>query len=363
MMPTSVNSFPRETRFRACFSDQRLTPLIAGGEFCCRFALLALLALLAATEIARAQPPERSVKHILSAVVGLRAQVPEEARTAAVLGTERVGSGIVIDGQGLVLTIGYLTLEADRVVLALRPGESPEVAAQVLAYDHDTGFGLVRAMEPLEGVSPIPLGDSDIPAVGSAVIIASYGGEDAARPALLADRREFAGYWEYLLDDALLITPPHPLYGGAALIHPSGTLIGVGSLIVRDATADGQPLTSNLFVPINRLKPILGELLTSGRGPAPHRPWLGIYTEEMNGQLVVRRVAEDGPAHRAGVTPGSVIDTVGGQKVTTMADFYRKLWSLGGPGDPVPLTLLTLEGGVEQLSVTAGDRHRWLRIP
>ena len=328
-----------------------------------RFALLAFSLLLTSPGLVAAELGTPSVPAILSAVVGVRAYVDEGARTAPALGTERVGSGIVIDSSGLILTIGYLILEARRVVVAARPGESPDVEASVVAYDHDTGFGLLRALEALPGVTPMALGDSDAPAPGDALIVASYGGEEAARPGLVLDRREFAGYWEYLLEDAIIVTPPHPLYGGAALVDPSGHLVGVGSLIVRDSTADGQPVVSNLYVPVNPLKPILGTLLETGRGPGPARPWLGIYTAELDGRLVIRQVARDGPAERAGVTPGSIIDEVAGQSVAGMADFYRKLWALGGPGDPVSLTLLTLDGSISRLTVTAGDRHAWLHLP
>jgi S1-C subfamily serine protease len=308
------------------------------------------------------EPAAQEIERILSAVIGLRAEVPESAHSAEGLGTQRAGSGVVIDSRGLVLTIGYLVLEARRVYLAPQPGEGPEIAATVLAYDHSTGFGLVRASAPLD-VTPIPLGDSDAVAVGTPLIVASYGGPDAARPSLLVDRREFAGYWEYLLENALFASPPHPLFGGAALIAPDGTLVGIGSLIVDDARRGDEAVVGNMFVPINQLKPILGELLTTGRGPGPPRPWLGMHSEEVQGRLFVRRVTEDGPAARAGLVAGTIVTAVNGNAVTTLSALYRTLWAAGGPGTRIRLTVLDADGTLAERVVTAGDRYEYMVPP
>jgi S1-C subfamily serine protease len=329
------------------------------GNPAARLVCAALLALAGAGPGRAAAP--RDAQTILSAVVGVRAEVPPAARTAPALGTRRSGTGVVIDGHGLIVTTGYLILEADRVFVASVPGHTPEVPAEVLAYDHDSGLGLLRARETLP-VSPMPLGDSDAPARGAALIAASHGGAAGVQPAVLLDRREFAGYWEYLLEDALFTAPPHPLFGGAALIDPDGALLGIGSLIVADAGRDGTPVPGNMFIPINRLKSILGALLATGRGPGPARPWLGIHSEDHDGRVVIRRVTNEGPAARAGVQAGTAIVAVAGIAVHDMADFYRKLWVAAAPGDAVTLSLLGLDGSRREVSVTAGDRHHWLNL-
>jgi S1-C subfamily serine protease len=302
------------------------------------------------------------MEHILSAVVGLRAEVPEEARTAEGLGTDRTGSGVVIDAGGLVLTVGYLVMEATRITVSPRPGEAPDVPADFLAYDHATGLGLARAREPLD-VTPIPLGDSDATAVGSPVVVASYGGPSHARPALLVDRREFAGYWEYLLADALFTSPPHPLFGGAALIDVDGALIGIGSLVVNDARLGDEPVVGNMFIPVNALKPILGELLSSGRGPGPQRPWLGLHCDALHGRVMVRRVSPDGPAERAGVIAGSIVSAVNDAPVGSLTEFYRAVWASGDAGATVHLTLLTPGGDLRDVAVESSDRYEYLRLP
>lgn len=318
-----------------------------------------LLLLLCAVP-APAAPP-RDVQTILSAVLGVRAEVPQDAHTASSLGTRRGGSGVVIDGNGLILTTGYLILEATRVYVVPNQEQAAAVPAEIVAYDHDSGFGLLRATQPLQ-VTPMPLGDSDAIAQGATLIAASHGGATAVRPAVLVSRRDFTGYWEYLLEDALFTAPPHPLFGGAALIDPDGALVGIGSLIVPDAGPGETLLAGNMFIPINRLKSILGALLSTGRGPGPARPWLGIHSQELAGRVVVRRVTEHSPAAQAGVPVGGVILAVAGTPVSGVADFYRKLWAAARPGDVVTLSLLTTDGGQRDLAVTAGDRYQWLQL-
>ena len=253
----------------------------------------ALLGLLSAA----AADDGKSVEELLTAVVGVFATVPEQARTAAALGTERFGSGVVIDSSGLIVTIGYLILEAEKVEIVL-PNEEL-VPVEVLAYDYETGFGLLRAPAEVE-IPPMRLGSSSRLLQGDKLLIASYGGEQTVRPAVFAGAREFVGYWEYLLEDALFTVPPYARFGGAALISPSGKLVGIGSLSVADAFyGEDTIVPGNMFLPIDRLKSVMGDLLTDGRSSGPQRPWLGIYTEEVEGILMVRRIAADGPAYRA----------------------------------------------------------------
>jgi S1-C subfamily serine protease len=304
---------------------------------------LALMLLAPLTSLGQEQATAPGVDQLLAAVVGVQAQVPEHARTAQALGTQRVGSGIVIDGNGLIVTIGYLILEASRVQVAVTDNKLLE--AEILAYDHETGFGLLRTSASMD-VVPMHLGDSSDLGQGDQLLVAGFGGRQAARPVVLVSRRDFAGYWEYLLD---------------ALVNGRGELVGVGSLMVADAYRGHQPLAGNMFLPVDRLKDVLGDLLTAGRSRAVSRPWLGLYLSEVDGLLMVQRLAEDGPAARAGLQLGDIVLGVAGQPVTSMADFYRKLWAEGEPGDKVALTLL--EGAqMHEVKVTAGDRYEWLRF-
>jgi len=309
-----------------------------------------------------AQGTQDSVARIMSAVVGIKAAIDPKARTAESLGTTREGTGVLIGTDGLVVTIGYLILEATKVEVVDVDGKW--IAADIVAYDHNTGFGLLRARSPIAG-TVMELGASAGLAREDAVMVISRIGARPAMGALVADRREFAGYWEYLLQDAIFTVPPHPQFGGAALIDRSGRLVGIGSLIVGDAVKADTPVPGNMFLPIDALKPIMDELVANGRTQAPKRPWLGIYSEDNGGRVVVARVAKDGPAEAAGIKPGDVIVGVGGRRVADMADFYRKIWSTRMPGDAVPIDLVpfgTTELAIKRIPVSSRDRYDWLRL-
>lgn len=297
---------------------------------------------------------------ILSAVVAVEALVPDDARTAALLGDERLGTGIVIDGAGLVVTIGYLILEAtDTWILT---GGGQRVPADILAYDHETGLGLLRAQASLDKVVPMALGDSDALVEGTPAIIASYRGPGVLQPVMTVSRRDFAGYWEYLLEDAIFTSPPYRLFGGAALMSTGGRLVGVGSLIVPDAAPEPTSAPGNMFVPVTQLKAVLADLIVSGRSASPLRPWLGVYAKESDdGRVVVLSLADEGPAREAGIEPGDVIVSAGDSRVDGLADFYRKLWNGRGPGDRVALTV-ERDDESHSIEVLGGNRYRWLRL-
>jgi S1-C subfamily serine protease len=295
----------------------------------------------------------------LDGVVQVDATVPPDARTAAALGTHREGTGVVIDDDGLILTIGYLILEAAEVTIR-GVGPAP-VPAQIVAYDAESGFGILRATERL-GVTPIPLGSSEGLRPMQPLLVASRVGELDATGVYLVDRRDFAGYWEYLLEDAIFTAPAHGQFGGAALLDEGRRLVGIGSLFVGDAgTRGGRQIAGNMFVPIEQLGPIMADLLRHGRRQAPARPWLGLFAEEHKGRVFVTRVTPDGPAEAAGVTANDLILGVGGQPVDGLADFYRKLWTQGDAGVQVPLNLLR-GMGTATIKVRSADRYRHLRL-
>lgn len=304
-----------------------------------------------------AQSGDPRVAEVLSAVVAVESKVPANARTAPALGTERAGSGVVIDADGLIVTIGYLILEASEVTVTALGGQP--TAAEIVAYDHATGFGLIRAKSPL-GVKPMPLGRSNAVTEFDRLLVTAFGGVQAVRPAVAVSRREFAGYWEYLLDGAIFTSPPYPMFGGAALLDSNGHLVGIGSLVVGDALQGERMLPGNMFVPIDALKSVMGDLLSHGRSGGA-RPWIGVYSHEVDGVVVVQRVAEDGPAARAGVRAGDVIVGIDGQPITTLAGLYRALWNDREPGDRVSITLLRGEE-LRPVSVETADRYAWLNL-
>jgi S1-C subfamily serine protease len=287
--------------------------------------------------------------------VGLHARVPADAFTAGVLGMERMGNGVLIREDGVVLTIGYLVTEADQVELTANDGST--VAGHVLGFDHQTGFGLVQALEPLE-LPVMPLGDSKTLVVGERVVVGGAGGRTHSVGARVVAREEFAGYWEYVLDDAIFTRPAHPVWSGSALIGPRGDLLGIGSLHVQQRVPGGAA-SLNMMVPIELLGPIYEDLLR-GRTEQPGRPWLGLFAQELEGTVVIIGVTSDGPAKRAGLREGDIVLAVGGQEVNGLADFYRSIWALGPAGVDVPLTL-DREGDVFEVRITSRDRRSYLK--
>ncbi len=294
----------------------------------------------------------------LDAVVLLRSEIPEDAFTAPLLGTERAGNGIVIRDDGLVLTIGYLITEASVIWLATNKGTA--VGGFPIAYDQATGFGLVQPLGKL-GVRAIERGSASAIRVGENVVVAGHGGRAHALKATVFAKREFAGYWEYVLDEALFTTPAHPQWGGAALIGPDGKLAGIGSLLVQEKI-DAGTIQGNMLVPIDLLEPILDDLLKTGKANRPPRPWLGLYTAEAGNRIVVAGLAPGGPAERAGVAVGDMLLEVAGGKPASLADVWRKVWRLGSAGAVVPLKLAR-GGKISDLSVTTADRSDFLKKP
>jgi S1-C subfamily serine protease len=294
----------------------------------------------------------------LAASVGLRAIVPADAFTADTLGTERTGNGVLIR-DGVVLTIGYLITEAETIWLHLSDGRA--VPGHVLAYDQETGFGLVQALARVE-LPALPIGQSKAAKIGDPVVVAGAGGRKHSVVARVVAKQEFAGNWEYVLDEAIFTAPAHPFWGGTAMIGRGGELLGIGSLQVQQVRDTGTPEPLNMIVPIDLLKPILDDLLTMGRPNRPPRPWLGLNATEIDDKIVVARVSTSGPARRANLRTGDIVLAVAGNEVSELAGFFRSVWSLGKAGVEVPLTVYR-DGRTIEVRVTSGDRNRFLKGP
>ncbi len=320
------------------------------------FAFVLAVGVLAASPV-RAQ--SGGLESTFGAIVHLKTYVPAEARTAATLGREREGTAIVIDGTGLLLTIGYLMVEASGGEVRFADGRT--VLAQVIGYDQDSGLGLMRAAEAPRGVKPIALGKSSDLKARDPVVIAAAGGPDAAIPAFIVSRRTFAGNWEYMLDQAIWTSPPHPSWSGAALLDTSGKLVGIGSLIVANAAGAESASPGNVFVPIDLLSPILADLIDDGKVAGPVRPWLGMTVEAVRGRLFVARVTPEGPAEKAGIKRGDVIVSVKGAQPDTLDELFRTLWAQGPAGTTLEFELLQ-DGAVRRMAVPSVDRRSYLKL-
>ena len=299
------------------------------------------------------------LERALRAVVGVKSYVPGDAFTAQTLGTERAGSGAVIRETGLVATIGYLITEAETVWLTA--GDGRAIPGHALAYDQETGFGLVQALGRLD-LPALEIGDSDRVKVGDQVVFAASGGRHHAVETRVVGRQEFAGYWEYLLDDAFFTAPAHPFWGGGALLGSDGKLLGTGSLILQQGDGRGRRLDMNMIVPIGLLAPILDELLTYGRVNRPARPWLGMYATENDDEIVVGGVSDGGPADKAGIRQGDRIVSVADEEVTDLGGLWRRVWASGSAGADVRLRLAR-ERGVVPVTIRSADRAAFLKSP
>src|SRR6266700_7928097 len=287
----------------------------------------------------------------MSAVVGLRSVVPEDAFTAQTLGTERAGNGVLIRDSGLVLTIGYLITEAESIWLS--PSVGHPVPGHALAYDQETGFGLVQALARLD-VPALPIGESGKAVIGDRVVVAGVGGRQRSVASRIVAKQEFAGYWEYVLDEAIFTAPAHPNWGGTAMIGPAGDLLGIGSLQLERASDKGKSEHLNMIVPIDDLKPVIDDLIKFGKPNRPARPWLGLYATEVEDRIVVVGLAARGPAQEADIRTGDVILAVDGREVSELATTFRKVWSLGQAGVAVPL-LIYRDGKTMEVTIKSSD--------
>jgi S1-C subfamily serine protease len=299
------------------------------------------------------------LERAFNAVVGLRAIIPNDAYTAETLGTERAGNGVLIRGNGLVLTIGYLITEAETIWLSLNDGRS--VPGHVLGYDQETGFGLVQALAKLD-MPALEIGQSTAAAIGERVVVAGAGGRQRSVAARIVAKQEFAGYWEYVLDEAIFTAPAHPNWGGTALIGPAGDLLGIGSLQLQHAVEKGQAQNINMIVPIDLLNPILDDLMKFGRRNAPPRPWLGLYATEVENRLVIVGLADKGPAKKADLRTGDIVLSVAGKEVRDLASFFRRVWAQGEAGVDVPVSIYR-DGDTMDVRVKSSERNRFLKGP
>jgi len=345
---------------RAMADSATSMTMAVGRKACASLSLACLAATLAvaAEPAPRSAPPARGAQQEFSvdalSVVKVRSKVVANARTSRSLGAQREGTGVVIDSEGLVLTIGYLIIEAETVELSTADGRA--FPASVIGYDNASGFGLLKALRPLP-VKPVQFGQSASIAEREMVLIVGF---DGVAPAYVVSRRPFVGYWEYLLDEAIYTAPATVNWSGAALLNREGRLLGIGSLVVNDAMGTRTQVPGNMFVPIDLLKPMLGDLIATGRSSGKPRPWLGINTQEVQGNVIVTRVSPESPAEDASLRTGDIIVGLDGQAIKGQADFYNRLWSHGVAGVDIPLDVLR-GGRIENVTVKSVDREQYLR--
>lgn len=303
-----------------------------------------------------------------AAVVGIRVKAVEDASSAQTLGLNRTGSGVVIEPDGLILTIGYLLVEAQQIEIITQ--DNKILPATAVAYDVATGFGLVKPLLPLHGVAPVKLGSLQDLKPGEPLIAATGAttdGQDGdVSTTRLISTRAFTGNWEYHIDTALFTSPPVSAgsgnHSGAPLFNLKGEVIGIGSLLVMDASGENRRLPGNMFVPVDLLKPVLSEMKQSGRSRQSYRPWLGLTSTDQSGEVQIVRISANSPAENAGLQVGEVVLAVDGKDVSTLESFYKMLWAHTSPDEPVSLTLRS-DDKVKVVVLTPEDRMLTLKKP
>jgi serine protease Do len=315
------------------------------------------LALQAQDAAAQGRLLDRDADAVLSAIVHVKMKALAGARSSANLGPERQGTGILIDAKGHIVTIGYVVVEADSIEITTQAKQT--VPAVLAGYDHATGLGLLRALQPIEGARPLEMGSADALGHQEPVMVLPFGGRGSASLGYVMSKRKFTASWEYLLDSALFVSPPTMQWAGAALVSREGRLVGVGSLLLR-AVAPDQAVPGNMFVPVDALKPILADLIATGRRAGPPRPWLGLGTEELHGHLLVTTVTAEGPAALAGIKRGDIVVGIGPEAVRSHEELYRRMWSMGAAGIEIPLKVV--QGAqLKEIRVKSMDRSRHFR--
>lgn len=294
----------------------------------------------------------------LDAVVRIKSLFPADGDSTAELGRERTGNGVVIDAEGTILTLSFLTWNAEKIEV-MGPDKQP-VAASLIGYDPNTGFSLLRTDKPL-GITPLILGQSSALAVGDRAIAAGAGGDRELQLTQVVSRREFAGAWEYLLEDAIFVAPAFEDFSGAALMNSKGQLVGLGYLFLPIIVQGHGFIPCNMFIPIDTLRPVLADLKDFGRPLKPRRPWLGIHAEESHGRIFITKVTAGSPAEKAGLQVEDMIVSVDGKVVKGLADFYRKIWGVGDAGVPIPLSVLRGDK-IREMKVLSADRYQQTSI-
>jgi len=302
------------------------------------------------------------IKQAQQALVLVTTRSIEGAPSERTLGRSRQGTGVVIGPDNLILTIGYLVLEAEHI--EVRTFDQRQLPARLVGYDQATGFALIKPLIPSKPLPAVPLGSTQTLTRGEALLVAAGMDLRSLAAAELIDVRPFTGFWEYHLDRALYTSPPFAMHSGAGLFNKHGELMGIGSLVMNDVMPPQHPesLPGNMFVPAELLGPILNELLTTGTSLNSQRPWLGLNAQERNGRIVVTRVSPNGPAFQAGLKPGHRLIALNGQAIESLAGFYKQVWALPLSSKQLQLTVLE-NSNPKVLDIAVQDRNASIAKP
>jgi S1-C subfamily serine protease len=292
------------------------------------------------------------VKCLLGCVVSIHTAVPEAHPSAAILGSERMGTGTVVDPGGLILTVNYVVMGGDTIQVSFGTGR--RVRAELVAQDFEVGLALLRVKR--QGLTAAPLGTSEALGRGGDVfaIGATAAHERRVAGGLVTDLGEFEAHWEYLLDRGVVSSAPNPGFGGGPLFAMTGRMVGVVSLNLNEIAR------SSLSIPIECYRSNVDEFLRFGRVVSrPRRAWLGVFAHALEDGVVVAGLVPNSPAARSGLKEGDVILSLNAREVATRRDLYLSLWR-NCPGERITIEVMR-DSETKRVDVTGGDRAEFFR--
>ncbi len=292
------------------------------------------------------------VRHLLQSVVYIHTTVSRDHPSTKILGNERLGSGVVVDPSGLILTVNYVVMGAQTISVAFQKGRRTK--AEIVAQDFEVGLALIRVNR--QGLAAAEVGAGDVLERSDEVILlgAMQPQERRVTGGFVTYVGEYEGYWEYLIDHGIVSNAPNPGYGGGGLFTTTGRLAGTVSLNLNEIAR------SSLAIPIDCYRSHRDELVHHGRVVSrPRRAWIGIFAHVVEEGVVVAGVVPDGPGERGGLQDGDVIVSLNAEEVASRREFYMSLWR-HEPGEPLTLEVMR-DNKMRRFEVKGGDRAHFYR--
>ncbi len=284
-------------------------------------------------------------------MVYLHAQIPARHASAAILGEERMGAGVVV-APGTVLTAHYLVLGASRVETVGIDGRTR--TAERVALDHDSGLALLTLNGP--DLQPAPLAEGEAARPGDPVFLLTCTGDKERRGASghVSFVGPFEAFWEYMLDEAIMTTIVNPGLAGGPLLDLQRRVVGIVSLGL------GAVGRYSLAIPVGLFLERRLRLESGDPQPASERhAWIGFYPQASEDGVAISGVVTGGPAEAAGLQRGDLLVSVDGQPVRTLRQLYRALWRKA-PGQVIDMQVLRAES-IQVFEIVAGDREEFFK--
>jgi serine protease Do len=287
------------------------------------------------------------IHSLLPATVDLHVTIPENHPSSRNLGSERVGSGTLVNPDGYILTVHYVTVGATAITVTMPDGE--QYPGQLAGQDQETGLALVKI--PAQELPFVKLAAPDSVTLGQPVVMIASSGQTGRRVSggYVTSLECYDGHWEYMLEKTIRVSSLNPGFGGGTLANFRGELVGIVSLNLYEVGK------FTLAIPADYYRKYETELKQYGQVRSrPSHPWIGFYPQPMAGHVVVGGVVPGGPAEKFGFKEGDIILSVEKKEIRSRPELYREMWKKR-PGETISFKILREEQSFE-LEVIGGDR-------